>query len=399
MLGFAILNIRRGVICSLLALAAGASGGSEFCRAFAQQNPPPAAQSQRDVVGTWEGTLDAGSVKLKLVLHVAGAKDGSFSGTLDVPAQGAKDLPVDSVTVADGAFRFEMKSLAAVYEGKLTKDGSAIEGQFKQAGQTFPLTLKRTGLTATKSLLQLQKVDAGGHSLGMLVGGGGTPAVVFEGGAGTGMISWSSVQGDVAKFARTVSYDRAGVGQSELGPKPRSAKQIALELHAALLKAGINPPYVLVGHSLGGVFVRVFADLYPKDVAGLVLIDPSQEGFDDWASTHKIAQPKDDQAQLNLASQGTRDEIAELKTSYAQARVAKVPSGVPVILMTAMQDDSMPAEARKAWAEKHEEWIAKIPGGKHIIVEKSGHFIQGERPQLVIDAIKEVVNQSQSKKQ
>jgi len=67
--------------------------------------------------------------------------------------------------------------------------------------------------------------------------------------------------------------------------------------------------------------------------------------------------------------------------------------------MTAMQDDSMPAEARKVWGEKHEEWIAKVPGGKHIIVEKSGHFIQGEQPQLVIDAIKEVVNQSQSRKQ
>jgi len=74
-----------------------------------------------------------------------------------------------------------------------------------------------------------------------------------------------------------------------------------------------------------------------------------------------------------------------------------VPAGVPVILLTAMKDDTMPAAVRKVWAEKHEEWIAKVPGGKHLRVENSGHFIQGEQPQIVIDAIKQVVDQGRSK--
>jgi pimeloyl-ACP methyl ester carboxylesterase len=376
----------RTVICAWLCLIC--------CVLALGQKPTPPADSSPSVVGTWEGTLDAGTAKFRLVLHIEGVKDGALVGRLDSPDQGASDLPIDSLTVADNTLRFEMKSLAATYEGKLESDGDQITGEFRQGGQALPLSFKRTGRTATKSLLTLRKIDAGGHSLNMLVGGEETPTIVFEGGFGTGLVSWSTVQSNISKFARTVSYDRAGIGQSEAGPKPRTAKQIALELHTALQNAGIAPPYVLVGHSFGGIYVRVFADMFPKEVAGMVLIDPSQETFDDWTRTHKEAQRNALDEQIAKASQGVRDESAEVNTSYQQARAAKVPAGIPVILLTAMKDDTMPAAVRKVWEEKHEEWIAKVPGGKHIKVENSGHFIQGEQPQIVIDAIRQVIDQS-----
>jgi pimeloyl-ACP methyl ester carboxylesterase len=359
------------------------------------QKPAPPADSSPSVIGTWEGTLDAGVAKLRLVLHIDGAKDEALVARLDSPDQGATDLPIDSLSVAGNTLHFEMRSLAAMYEGKLESD--QITGEFRQGGQALPLTFKLTGRTATKSLLTLRKIDASGHNLSLLVGGEVTPTVVFEAGFGAGLTSWLTVQSNIAKFARTVSYDRAGIGQSEAGPKPRTAKQIALELHTALQNAGIGPPYVLVGHSFGGIYVRVFADMYPKEVAGMVLIDPSQETFDDWARTHPEAQRTALDEQIAKASQGVRDESAEVNTSYQQARAAKVPAGVPVILLTAMKDDTMPAAVRKVWAEKHEEWIAKAPGGKHIKVENSGHFIQGEQPQIVIDAIKQVVDQARRK--
>ena len=136
---------------------------------------------------------------------------------------------------------------------------------------------------------------------------------------------------------------------------------------------------------------------YPNEVTGMVLIDPSQETFDDWTRTHKEAQRIALDEQIAKASQGVRDESAEVNTSYQQARSAKMPAGVPVILLTAMKDDSMPAEVRKVWVEKHDEWITKVAGGKHIKVENSGHFIQGEQPQVVIDAIRQAV--AQGKKQ
>ncbi|PYS57823.1 MAG: hypothetical protein DMF74_25085 [Acidobacteria bacterium] len=359
------------------------------------QEPAPPADSSPSVIGTWEGTLDAGMAKLRLVLHIDGTKEGALVARLDSPDQGATDLPIDSLSVAGNTLHFEMKSLAAMYEGKLESDAQ-ITGEFRQGGQALPLTFKRTGRTAIKSLT-LRKIDASGHNLNLLVGGEVTPTVVFEAGFGAGLTSWSTVQSNIAKFARTVSYDRAGIGQSEAGPKPRAAKQIALELHTALQNAGIGPPYVLVGHSFGGIYVRVFADMYPKEVAGIVLIDPSQETFDDWTRTHQEAQRTTLDEQIAKASQGVRDESAEVNTSYQQARAAKVPAGVPVILLTAMKDDTMPAGVRKVWAEKHEEWIANVPAGKHIKVEKSGHFIQAEQPQVVIDAIKQVVDQARRK--
>jgi pimeloyl-ACP methyl ester carboxylesterase len=352
-----------------------------------QEQTPPVKPE-----GDWRGTLDAGAAKLDLILHVV-RKDGTLTATLDSPDQGATGLAVDSITVNGKSLRFEMKSLGADYEGVFSSDGMQIEGEFRQQGQKLPLTFKRAGGNDSQGSLTLQKVDVGGHSLNLLIGGQGSPAVVFEGGFGAGIASWSTVQKEVAAFARTVSYDRAGLGQSELGPKPRSAKQIATELHTALEKAGVKPPYMLVGHSFGGIYVRVFAAMYPKEVVGMVLLDPSQESFNDWLKQNQPARLKDAQAQIARAAEGVRAEDAATEASYGEARVAKVPAGILVILLSATEDETMPADARRIWIEKHKEWVATVPGAKHIVVEKTGHFIQAQQPKLVIDTIRQTLKQ------
>lgn len=117
-------------------------------------------------------------------------------------------------------------------------------------------------------------VDIGGRRLHLRVAGKGPgPTVVFEAGFGGSSVLWSLVQRDVAKFARTCSYDRAGYGFSDFGPFPRSGAQLAAELHLALAHAGLPPPYLLVAHSYGGVVSRLFAWRHPRDVAGIVLVD------------------------------------------------------------------------------------------------------------------------------
>ena len=112
-----------------------------------------------------------------------------------------------------------------------------------------------------------------GHHLYLYCTGRGTPAVVFDSALGGSCLSWTWVQPQVAVFTQACSYDRAGFGWSDAGPLPRTADRLATELHALLTKAEIAAPYVLVGHSYGGLVTRLFAAKYRDQVAGLVLVD------------------------------------------------------------------------------------------------------------------------------
>ena len=117
-----------------------------------------------------------------------------------------------------------------------------------------------------------QMVDVGGYRLHINCTGSGSPTVVIETGWGDSSASWGWVQPEVAKTTRICTYDRAGMGWSETSPQPRTAREFAKELHTLLAKANEPGPYVLVGHSLGGYTVRVYAHDYPEEVAGLVLM-------------------------------------------------------------------------------------------------------------------------------
>ena len=122
-----------------------------------------------------------------------------------------------------------------------------------------------------------QSVDIGGRSLNIYCSGEGSPTVVFESGAGAPGYAWSHIQPEIAKLTRACWYDRAGEGWSDPGPFPRTSAAVAQDLHELLRRAGIPPPYVLVGHSIGGLHARVYNGLYPNEVAGMVLVDSAHE--------------------------------------------------------------------------------------------------------------------------
>jgi pimeloyl-ACP methyl ester carboxylesterase len=122
-----------------------------------------------------------------------------------------------------------------------------------------------------------EMVDVGGYSLHINCVGQGSPTVILEAGSGLFSAQWVRVQRQVSDTTRVCAYDRAGMGWSEMGPDPRDAKQITSELHTLLGKAGIEGPYVLVGHSFGGMYMQTYAARYPDEVAGVGLVDSSTD--------------------------------------------------------------------------------------------------------------------------
>jgi pimeloyl-ACP methyl ester carboxylesterase len=136
------------------------------------------------------------------------------------------------------------------------------------AYETVASTLDRRAFPAPGAL-----VDVGGHQLHLSCTGQGSPTVILETGLGSSSSAWALVQPAVASSARTCAYDRAGSGWSQPGPEPRDARRISTELHTLLQNAGIAGPYVLVGHSNGGLYSRMYASMYPTEVGGVVLVE------------------------------------------------------------------------------------------------------------------------------
>jgi pimeloyl-ACP methyl ester carboxylesterase len=122
-----------------------------------------------------------------------------------------------------------------------------------------------------------EKVDVGGYRLHINCVGQGNPTVVLDAGSGGMSAQWVRVQQEVSGTTRVCAYDRAGMGWSEMGPGSRDARRITGELHSLLGKAGIEEPYVLVGHSFGGMYMQTYAARYPDGVAGVALVDSSTE--------------------------------------------------------------------------------------------------------------------------
>jgi len=116
-------------------------------------------------------------------------------------------------------------------------------------------------------------VDVGGRRLALTTAGVGSPVVVLDAGQGCAGAEWGHVVEAIAPLTRVVSYDRAGLGASDPAPPPRSTRDMAADLHALLATAATPPPYVLVGHSIGGLAARLYAHRYPREMAGLVLVD------------------------------------------------------------------------------------------------------------------------------
>jgi pimeloyl-ACP methyl ester carboxylesterase len=181
-------------------------------------------------------------------------------------------------------------------------------------------------------ILSGRLIDVGGYRLRIEREGKGSPTVVMDAGLCQVMKTWDRVVPEIAKFAQVVVYDRAGLGGSDLGPRPRTSQQNVNELHALLSNAGIPGPYVLVGHSVGGLNVRLFASQYPAEVAGVVLIDASYE--EQYLHFADIKSPEERKIYLRHESGENCEKVNLIASGELVQRARSLPV-VPVVVLTA----------------------------------------------------------------
>ena len=196
------------------------------------------------------------------------------------------------------------------------------------------IVLSGAGLWIAWLIIRPPLIDVGGYRLEARVKGTGNPAVVFETGFTGGIPLYWKLQDRIAEHTRTLVYERAGIGRSDSGPQPRTAEQIARDLHSLLAALDIRPPIVLVGHSAGGLFMRVFAHDYPAEVAAMVFIDPATE-----ESYERMRQssPKEWQTMETKLSAGLGRQWVALPASLDEARSAWPLPPIPYVMITAMK--------------------------------------------------------------
>lgn len=276
-----------------------------------------------------------------------------------------------------------------------------------------------------------QLIDVGGYKMHIDCTGQGTPTVILDSGLGDSYISWNKVQPGIAQFARVCSYDRAGLGYSDSSPHSRTSKDIAEELHTLLHNVGISSPYILVGHSMGGYDVRLYASLYRSEIAGMVLVDAShpeqQKRFPaalndmdaGWVREQEFLEfttplgiprllgfcaheVEARAAECNFHSE--REGVLELKAfpeSAAQTAATGSLGDLPLVALSHDPDKPQPdlpedlvKPINDAWQQMQTELSHLSTRGTRVVAKNSGHYIQLDRPELVIEAVHDVVGQA-----
>ncbi len=276
-----------------------------------------------------------------------------------------------------------------------------------------------------------QLVNVNGHRMHIFCEGTGGPAVVLDSGLGDSYISWRKVQPEIAKFTTVCSYDRRGLGYSEPSDEPRTSKVIVGELHTLLRSAGVAPPYVLVGHSMAGYDIRLYASSYPSEVAGLMFVDGSHPDQENRfppelraleGSSHREEQfiaftmpfgvprllglcdddPVERAAECNHNS--AKEKLAEsiaFPVSAAQAAETGPFGDMPLSVLSHDPDklySELPPDIAKstnqAWEKMQEELAHLSTRGTQVISKNSSHYIQFDNPALVVSAVHSIVEQA-----
>jgi pimeloyl-ACP methyl ester carboxylesterase len=278
-----------------------------------------------------------------------------------------------------------------------------------QASQGSPQEQIRIPEISTPKIENM--IDVGGRKLHCCVYGNGSPTVVLVSGLEAPQAYWNSVIPDLATITTVMTFDRAGIGKSEIGDLPTHGEQSAKDLHVLLDKLAVPRPYILVGHSYGGSVVRLFASMCPADMGGLILEDTQHE--DVLNELRKILKGKDLEAFEQLvvarfsAPENPKTEADYRNITREQVSKSKPLPRMPFVILTSGSDR---AEAmRPMFSDEAIEKIAEldcalnnklaalIPGGRLIIVEGAGHDIHVGKPEALIAPVVEMIKEVREK--
>jgi pimeloyl-ACP methyl ester carboxylesterase len=248
-----------------------------------------------------------------------------------------------------------------------------------------------------------QRLQLRARTIEYVLSGHAAPALLLFSGAGVPLDGWGRLYPGLERIARTLAWNRPGVGRSSGPHEPQSGAVVVEAVRALVASLGVEPPYVLVGHSLGGLHAQLFARRYSEDVAGVVLVESlhlddrglvrGHEGRLAAVLGRMLALPP---AQVRAS---LRDELAGLDATAAQVQAAGPFPAVPLAVITGGTDPPHWLVPRRALRSKrvHQKELARLsPLGLQVVARRSGHFPQWTQPQLVLDAIRSVVGQARA---
>ncbi|KPL60449.1 alpha/beta fold hydrolase [Rossellomorea vietnamensis] len=215
----------------------------------------------------------------------------------------------------------------------------------------------------------------------------GKPTVVMDAGYGDYSKAWDSVIGDLSQITEVLVYDRAGLGKSEKSPNRRTSREMVKELKELLSNLDINPPYIFVGHSFGGVNVSVYAHEYPEEVEGLVLVDSTPV---DYRGRFLPTMTSDFQEayRKQFVREGNYEEFME---SLGQLKEYSNTLSMPVIVLAAGNKDHYSEVSQGLWNDMQRELALISSRGEYVLAKNSAHYIQRDEPLVVVEAVEKLL--------
>lgn len=214
-----------------------------------------------------------------------------------------------------------------------------------------------------------------------------SPVIVFDSGNGWRTKNWNSIKAEVSAFSKILVYNRAGLGKSTIDDRPRHSLQNVKNLRLLLQKTNVKPPYILVGHSFGGLNVRLYASLYPEEVAGVLLLDACHEDQNKLMAP-ALSPPNQKQYFRQFAVEGT---LADFEESLEQVRKYKTLGNMPLTVVTGGNQPVHTPESWARWMDFQKDLAALSSNSRHVVLEDAGHAVHIDNPQAIIEEIQKML--------